>query len=62
MDNYILIRGNTAWQIAITPPDIVAIPDDASLFSSIDWTALSQAAGGEAALMQQLGVTYAQTD
>ena len=59
MDDYILIRGNTAWKIPVTPPDIVAIPDDASLFSPDDWNALATAAGDEATLMQQLGVSYA---
>lgn len=59
MDNNILIRESFAWRITATPPDVILLPNDASLFTMADWQALATAAGGEDNLLNQLGVTYA---
>jgi len=53
----ILIRDGKLFSLERGPTDVTSIPPAASLITADDWETLCKQAGGEAALIKELGVT-----
>ena len=53
---HLLIWGAVARWVDLSKPDVMAIPEAASLIAEDDWRRMCKEAGGEAALLKTLGI------
>jgi len=53
---HLLIWGAVARWVDLSKPDVMAIPDAASLIAEDDWLRMCKEAGGEDVLLKTLGI------